>query len=113
MEPNAEQMQQAIMIGRLILAIVPITAIINVVINIINTRRKPSISEELYREYATKKDLAELRTDFNKTMNEYFSRQHMNQASIDDKFVSIMRSIGKVEGKLEKCPTICSPMNKG
>lgn len=102
MEPNAADIQQAITIGRLILAIVPIAALISVFANLWNARRKPSISEELYREYATKKELAELRAEHTKTMSEYFTRQHLNQLSIDDKFQSIMHSIGRVEGKLNR-----------
>lgn len=102
MEPNAADIQQAITIGRLILAIVPIAALISVFANLWNARRKPSISEELYLKYATKIELAELREESNKTMSEYFKRQHLNQTSIDDKFQSIMRSLGRVEGKLNK-----------
>jgi hypothetical protein len=113
MQASPESIQQAITLGQIITALLPLTVLVQVGIAIYAARRKPSISEELYREYATKKDLAELRCDFNKTISEYFARQHLNQSAIDDKFQAIMRSIGKVEGKLEKCPTICPPINRG
>jgi hypothetical protein len=107
MEPNAEHIQQAIFTGRLILAIVPLTTIAGVAANIWNARRKPSVSEEVYRDYATKKELSELRQDFNKTMSEFFARQHINQSAVEDKFQAILHSVGRIEGELKKCPNIC------
>jgi len=107
MEPNAEHIQQAITIGRLILAIVPLASIISVVLSVWHARRKPSVSEEVYRDYATKKELADLRTDFNKTMGEFFARQHLNQSAVEDKFNAILRSVGRIEGELKKCPNNC------
>jgi hypothetical protein len=73
-----------------------------IIANIVSIRRKPSIPEELYRDYATKKELFDLRNDFNKTMNEFFNRQHINQASIEDRFQAIMRSVGRIEGAIQK-----------
>ena len=128
MEASAEQMQQYIMIGKIIIALVPLATIIQVALNIYNSRRKPSVSEELYRDFATKKDLAErkqsvseelyrdfatkkelaeLRNDFRDNMREMFERQHRNQSAIDDKFQAIMHSIGQVEGEIKKCPHFC------
>jgi predicted NAD/FAD-binding protein len=101
MEPNAEHIQQAITIGRLILAVVPLASIISVIVSVWNARRKPSVSEEVYRDYATKKELADLRTDFNQTMSEFFSRQHINQSAVEDKFQAILHSVGRIEGELK------------
>jgi hypothetical protein len=109
MQPSPESIQQAITLGQIITALLPLTVLVQIGIAIYAARRKPSISEELYREYATKKELLDLKADCTKTMNEYFARQHLNQSSIDDKFQAIMRSIGKVEGQLQKCPNICPP----
>jgi hypothetical protein len=40
-------------------------------------------------------------------MNELFSRQHLNQQDIDNKFNAIMRSVGQIEGQLKSCPATC------
>jgi hypothetical protein len=88
-------------------AIIFISTIVSIVSSIASMRRKPSVSEEVYRDYATKQELADLRHDFNKSMNELFSRQHLNQQSIDDKFSAILRSVGQIEGQLKKCPNVC------
>jgi len=74
---------------------------------IASLRRKPSVSEEIYRDYATKKELSDLRCDFNKTMGEFFARQHNNQSAVEDKFQAILHSVGRIEGELKKCPNIC------
>jgi hypothetical protein len=107
MEPTAEQLQQYILIGKIIIGLVPLATIAQLLLNIYNSRRKPSVAEELYRDFATKKELADLRVDFRETMNEFFTRQHQNQSATDDKFNSIMRSIGVVEGEIKKCPHFC------
>jgi len=70
-------------------------------------RRKPGVTEEVYRDYATKKELAELRQDFNRTMTEFFARQHINQSAIEDKFQAILRSVGQIEGQIKQCPNLC------
>ncbi len=101
MEPTPEHFENAVTLARIILAVVPLAAILQVAVALWNARRKPSISEEVYRDFATKKELAQLRTDFNSTMTEFFSRQHTNQSAIDDKFTSIMRSVGRIEGELK------------
>lgn len=107
MEQSPEQLQQAIMIGQIILAAIPLMVFVQIGIQIWSARRRPGVTEEVYRDYATKKELAELRHDFNKTMSEFFSRQHMNQSAIEDKFQAIMRSVGSIEGELKKCPSLC------
>jgi hypothetical protein len=88
-------------------AIVFISTIVSIVSSIASMRRKPTVSEEVYRDYATKRELAELRCDFNKTMGEFFARQHSNQSVIEDKFQAILHSVGRIEGELRKCPNIC------
>lgn len=107
MQATPAEIQQAINLGQIIVALLPLAVIVQIGIAIWNGRRRPGVTEEVYRDYATKKELAELRHDFNKSMSELFARQHLNQSSIEDKFNSILLKIGKVEGKLEKCPTIC------
>ena len=107
MEPTPEQIENAVLLGRIILAVVPLAAIVQVVVAVWNGRRRPSVSEELYRDFATKGELKDLRADFNASMTEYFSRQHTNQSAIDDKFQAIMQSIGRLQGEFKKCSQVC------
>ncbi len=107
MEPTPAQIDNAVTLARIILAVIPLAAILQVAVAVWNARRKPSVSEEVYRDYATKKELAQLRADFNATMTELFARQHLNQSAVEDKFNAIMRSVGVIEGQLKKCPKVC------
>jgi hypothetical protein len=107
MEPSPADLQEAIRLGQFILTLLPLAVFVQVGVAIWSGRRKPGVTEEVYRDYATKKELAELRHDFNKTMNELFSRQHLNQQDIDNKFNAIMRSVGQIEGQLKSCPNTC------
>lgn len=100
--PSPENIQQAINLGQIIVALLPLAVIAQIAIALWAARRKPSISEELYREYATKREVAEIRSDFNKIIGELFNRQHLNQSAIDDKFSAIMRSVGMIEGQLKE-----------
>lgn len=107
MQATPDDIQQAISLGQIIIALLPLAVIVQIGIAIWNGRRRPGVTEEVYRDYATKKELAELRQDFNKSMAELFSRQHMNQSSIEDKFSAILRSVGQIEGQLKNCPNVC------
>lgn len=104
--PSPAEIQQAINLGQIIIALLPLAVIAQIGIAVWNARRRPGVAEEVYRDYATKKELAELRQDFNKSISELFTRQHLNQQSIEDKFNSIILKIGKVEGQLKHYPTI-------
>lgn len=114
-----------IVFSQLLMLIVPLAAIINIAVSIWAGRRRPNITEELYRDFASKNDIhdiksdnvsverelkanmRELRIEFNAALAEYFQRQHNDQQAIEDKFQAIMASIGKIQGQLKKCPTTC------
>lgn len=85
----------------------PIVAMIIAII--VLRRRTPPLSEELYKDFATKAEVTALRTHFDVTMKEYFERQHLDGKSVEDKFQAIMRSVGRIEGQLERCPLFCPP----
>lgn len=70
-------------------------------------RRRPPVTEELYRDFATKSEVTGLRSEMRGTMSEYFTRQHINQSAIEDKFQAIMNMIGEVNGQLKRCPYFC------
>ncbi len=84
-----------------------VVVILQVVTMGLALRRKPSIPEEMYRDFATKAELAALRAEWQNTMREYFNRQHANQMAIDDKFQAIMNIVGKLSGQLDRCPYLC------
>jgi hypothetical protein len=125
MDVQAADIQTYIVLSKLLMLVVPATAVINILVSIWAGRRRPNIAEELYRDFASKKDLSkvtaeqqecekehkaamrELRLEFKSTMAEYFQRQHINQSAIDDKFQAIMQSIGEINGQLKKCPDLC------
>jgi Tfp pilus assembly protein PilO len=67
---------------------------------IVSVRRKPALPEELYRDYATKAELYQLRTEFLKTTGEVFDvmRQLKNQM---DPFIA---QVNRLEGALSRCP---------
>jgi len=100
MEPSLPQIQQAITLGQIIVALLPLATIAQIAIAIWAGRRKPGVTEEVYRDYATKKELADLRYDFNKSIGELFSRQHLNQQSIDDQFKTLIKDVGNLNGQI-------------
>jgi hypothetical protein len=53
-------------------------------------RRQPPLTEELYKDFATKPDLEKLREDVNESLSQGTTL-----------FREIERSIGRIEGKLE------------
>lgn len=102
MQVSPAEIQQAISLGQIIVALLPLAVLVQIGVAVWSGRRRPGVTEEVYRDYATKKELAELRHDFNKSIGELFARQHLNQQSIEDKFSSIIRAVGKIEGQIQE-----------
>lgn len=102
MQPTPAEIQQAINLGQIIVALLPLAVIAQIVIAIWNGRRKPGVTEEVYRDYATKKELAELRASFDTSMRELFTRQHLNQQSIDDQFKTLIKDVGHINGQIDQ-----------
>lgn len=89
---------------------------------VVARRRTPPLSEEMYKDFATKLDLSALRddtaakleslhVDMEEKFRELFSRQHLDGKSVEDKFQAIVRSLGRIEGQLERCPLFCPPVS--
>jgi hypothetical protein len=101
MEPTAAQMQQAITIGRLILAIVPLATIASAAIAFWNARRKPSLSEELYRDFVSRSacDARHCReaADRSASISEINARLEEGNKL----FRTLERALGRIEGVLD------------
>lgn len=63
-------------------------------------RRKPAITEEMYRDFATKEELRQLRAEFLKTAAEIFDISRQLKQSLSD----LNHAVGRIEGALSRCP---------
>ena len=72
-------------------------------------RRNPPVTEELYRDFATKVELTSLRADLIRSIDDLFTREHADIAAISDQLGAIQRSLGLLDGKLSRCPSLCPP----
>ena len=59
-------------------------------------RRQPPLTEEIYKNFATKADLDKLRDDITKSLSGGTTL-----------FREIERSMGQIEGQLKRCPYFC------
>ncbi len=107
MDISPDQLANAITLVRLGSILVPLAVVLNVAISLWAARRRPPITEELYRDFATKAEVHALREEIRRTLSELFTRQHTDQGAIEDKFQSIMNMLGTVNGKLARCPYLC------
>jgi hypothetical protein len=102
--------------GRILLVVLPILAAVGaLVLGIIGARRKPPVTEEMYRDYATKADLSTLRTEVRdsfvrleqRVQEERAGRARIHariedfQKTVTDGFLKMERAMGRVESKLE------------
>jgi hypothetical protein len=69
-------------------------------------RRKPPVQEELYKDYATKDDVRQLRSEFLKTTGEIFDVQRNIRAATDETFMEVKQKLGYIDGALSRCPGI-------
>ena len=115
-------MSYLIIIGAAVVALAALAALVNYVISIVrgfqelrhaeNPPRNPPLPEELAKEYATKRDLAneiaelkqELRDERSRVdgiFNQQFAEIRKMTANIGEWQRGIERLIGKIEGKVE------------
>jgi len=80
-----------------ILAIAPIVAIAAALSSM---RRKPPISEELYRDFVTKSELDALRQEVRKTWQELFGVTRALKDDIGD----MAENVATIKGFLSRCP---------
>ena len=72
-------------------------------------RRQPALSEEVYKTFATKDDLKELKHHIDDVKTEIDRKL----ASGDKCFKDMERVIGKLEGFLSRCPFMCGQVAPG
>ena len=68
---------------------------------IVSARRHPPLPEELYKDFARKGDLDKLRDDI---------KEELSQGS--KLFRETERTLGRLEGLLDRCPYLCARPNK-
>lgn len=99
-DPNA-----TVFMGQLVPALAVILGVISTVAGIVlSFRRRPPLAEEMYRDFATVKQLDQLRAEFNRTMAEIFDVQRQLKSGMDQNFKDLERGIGRIEGQLRNCP---------
>lgn len=64
-------------------------------------RRQPPLTEEIYRNFATKQDLKDLHDEITKSL-----------AGGTTLFREIERSMGQIEGQLKRCPFLCGVLQQ-
>lgn len=91
--------------GDLLWKIIGISSVlVNLILALKALRRDPPVSEELYRDFATKTEVKQLREEFLKTTGEVFEvLRH-----VGDKFAhevsTLTAQVNRISGILERCP---------
>ena len=80
------------------------TSVAAIVSNVYRMRRTPPVAEELYRDFATKAELAHLRTEFLSTFGELFAVTRTLRDKISESTASLTGQINRLEGILSRCP---------
>ncbi len=85
-------------------ALVVLSVIVSVVATpialLINSRRRPTLTEELYRDFATKQDLAALRSEMMTVTGEIFSVTR----KLKDEATALVGHLNRLDGILSRCP---------
>lgn len=99
-----------------VVVIVGLNAILGLVgaaCSIIQTfRRQPSIDQTL-EHYARTADMNFIEERNNRAHQEIFTIIRTQQASNEKTFADIERVLGRIEGKLDRCPTVCGGDSHG
>ena len=113
-----DNMPYLIIIGAAVVALAALAALVNYVISIVrgfqemrhaeNPPRNPPLPEELAKDYATKREVAELKQELRDErsrvdgiFNQQFNAIRSLTAKISEWQLGIERLIGKIEGKVE------------
>jgi hypothetical protein len=105
-----------------IIVIIGLQALVSLVIGVIGIvvafRRQPSIDQELVN-YVRHPELVSCKAELTaqhallvdrteKTFSEAFNRVASLQTATEKTFSDVNRTLGRIEGKLENCPKVCS-----
>lgn len=72
--------------------------------SIISMRRTPPVAEEMYRDFATREELRQLRTEFLKTSGEIFDVMRTIKNDLQTTSVHFASQVSRLEGILSRCP---------
>lgn len=84
------------------LAAITIGQVVGIVVGISSLRRKPALSEELYRDFATKEELRQLRTEFLSTAGEIFHVTRQLKESSEQSMRELSSALHRVGGIIEE-----------
>ena len=70
----------------------------------LSSRRTPPVTEELYRDFATKEEVRQLRQEFLSTSGEIFDVMRKLKESLDESMRPLVAQINRLEGVLSRCP---------
>ena len=84
--------------------VLTLVVIAGFVTNILSWRRKPPIAEDLYRDFATRAELQQLRTEFLKTTGEMFAVMRSIRDEIAHTSDRFTAQVNRLDGILSRCP---------
>jgi len=90
-------MSEGELLWKLLLIAIAVSQVINI---FIGWRRRPAVVEELYRDFATKAELQQLRQEFLKTSGEIFEVMR----NLKESSVIIVGQVNRLDGILSRCP---------
>lgn len=76
--------------------------VISVIVGLASLRRRPPVQEELYKDFATRAEVQQLRAEFLKTAGEVFDvTRQLKESSI-----SLVAQINRLDGVVSRCPGV-------
>lgn len=111
MDPSSVSPQLATVI--VVVGLSAILGLVQAACSIITTfRRQPSIDQTL-EHYARVADINCIEERNNRAHQEIFNIIRTQQAANEKTFADIERVLGRIEGKLDRCPTVCGGDSHG
>ena len=90
---------------KLFLVVATVTGFLGTLTGIIvSLRRKPPIAEEIYKDFATKAEVAQLRADMLRTWGEVFEVLRQNAKEMSTATAQLTGQVRLLEGILSRCP---------
>jgi hypothetical protein len=111
MDPSSVSPQLATVV--VVVGLNAILGLVGAACSIVQTfRRQPPIDQTLAN-YARIGDVNGIEERNNRTHAEIFAIMRTQQASNEKTFADIERVLGRIEGKLDRCPTVCGGESNG
>lgn len=79
-------------------------AVVGVVSLIYMGKRNPPLSEEMYRDFATRKEFGDQNTACDESFRRVYTRIEKEIDGCNKRFLNIERDLGRIEGQIERQP---------